>query len=700
MPSSTLPLLSSKSDSNSQSETDKKSPRKLRRKNLPLSLAVIGHQKLASSAGSSTISLSKPRPSTSHSAEHSSGGWFSVPGRRKSVDSRREWPTKGFRSVPAGSDGTFMSPANGRPSTLLDSNMTIEGRGVLKTRPYSAAEPLNTGDGMAPPPIPKRPTDLAPEISKKKMVPARINSDFLLPPSPPYAKPRRPERSSGSPALPPLAFNRAGDGLPQNSITTQTVTPKDPDPDLRPPLSPKHPGRKMRSRSKSKSPPQLDSLSIPVQPPHEAPAACDQGSDGFVRKTEFRFHAVTAEEPIVLPARSSSQSSTESSLLHQDPQSPKTRPELKKKQGRASFLGGWKLAKINSSRSGNDKDSEVSHADEAPIGVGLGGGWIYNRRGSFSSPRPPTADRAQHKAYAEEYKEFRESKGLNSSGLPKDSAKSPSQQTVPGREVAEGLKSRPLTSPEQSGKSRGDTIKNFKEIMRNGFHHKRTGSLQPVGVETVARGVPDGDLVGLDVAVRQMGLLEERLKAGHPISPPNSRDGENIKVHINGQDQKQNDDIAVAPLTIVKSNGIKNEHNPFDSETDPNPNKRLSLQSNPLGGSSHMGHRKTKSVSPLRNEVDSSTFPTMIPVQNQNQNLKGKDQGGIITASNQFRNFANIQSPLPLQPQISPSTPMRNRAFSSSGVNVPISTSIGRPPTPPKPIAKLFVICCRCKVRF
>ena len=121
---------------------------------------------------------------------------------------------------------------------------------------------------------------------------------------------------------------------------------------------------------------------------------------------------MTTEEPIVLPARTS--------ILHTQTApaaTPATRSNSSKKTQRNSFMGGWKLNRKTVRQEAEADDCAIDDTPvvEPPIGVGEGGGWIYRRRGSFSSPRPPSAEKAQHKAFAQEYRDFRKSQGSGSS---------------------------------------------------------------------------------------------------------------------------------------------------------------------------------------------------------------------------------------------------------------------------------------------
>ena len=257
-----------------------------------------------------------------------------------------------------------------------------------------------------------------------------IDDEFLLPPTAPFAKAERsvpserpasnPFRASnGSPSLPPLPqFDSGSFGFPtpsesrSGSSFSQDSATKDCNSLAKPPLSPKHPARKFENLSTPQSPPRPGSssgstLKATSQASIQSYTTARDQPTPVSSDESIVYHAVTTEEPIVLPTRSSTQSSEES-IPSSAPQPPKP----KKREGRASFLGGWKLS-MRPGHSESSRDTTNTPIPDTPIGVGAGGGWVYRRRGSFSSPRPPSADKAQHQSYAQEYKEFRNSKGLS-----------------------------------------------------------------------------------------------------------------------------------------------------------------------------------------------------------------------------------------------------------------------------------------------
>ncbi|KAI5850945.1 hypothetical protein BZA05DRAFT_337962, partial [Tricharina praecox] len=465
------------------------------------------------------------------------------------------------------------------------------------------------------------------------------------------------DTSNQSPVLPPLPpFQQAFSGVTisaRSSFSSQDSMLWKDAPE-RPPLSPKHPGRKTRPRSLSRSP-QPDPPS-PEQPPQEQRQEQQQEqqqpaeptpSDHSPIELDFGFHAVTAEEPIVLPTRSSTQSSSPTSMRET---SPVPVPEPKKKERRGSFMGGWKLAMKNSSRGDrSSRDGGDTPIDDGPVGVGSGGGWIYRRRNSFSSPRPPSAEKAQHKSYAQEYKEFRKSK------------------------PTEGSSSGQGSSPESNNSTR---IGSGASSPANTFAARAAAAgIKPSELPTRSTTEPlpskAENLVGLDVAVRQMKLLEEQLNTGRPPSPPDSRDGE--------KEEKEEKEEITAPLTIVKTSGstassIKDDGGDKTPVQHSSVTSMRNLPGPPPGSPSH---RKQKSLSPLRNEVGPNSAS---PPPQQLDKGKGKEHDTSIASS---KHSASSVYPPPSE---------------YLGKTRPSSTvGASRPPTPPKPVAKLFVICCRCK---
>ena len=682
----------------------------------------------------------------------------------------------------AGNDGAITPPEIGSPTgnpASADINNTTPSRlvGAL-VKPKSRERSYSSGNYCTdlsafslldpPPPVPPRPQQAIgafqqssanvrclPELKpKSKTFP--IDNSFLLPPTVPFVAsgsgPGSAGRASPSPhqyrditnsspfrdarnsptILSPLRLFQASSGATisaRSSISSQdSMVWKDAL--ERPPISPKHPGRKTRPRSLSRSP-QLDlpspsesapptpktapSTPLPLLTPQPAPPQEQQQEqqqlaepaplDHSPVELEFGFHAVTAEEPILLPTRSSTQSSSATSMRET---SPVPVPEPKKKERRGSFMGGWKLAMKNSSRGDRaSRDGGDTLIDDGPVGVGAGGGWIYRRRNSFSSPRPPITEKAQHKTYAQEYKEFRKPKAMEGSSSGQGSSPESNSSTgigsdastpantfaaraaaagikpseLPTRTKTEPLPSKtvdtPSATPKSLFKAGNSTRKNFKDKMKSveaRFNQKNPESKPaaapkpvPTAPAILSNSVNEENLVGLDVAVRQMQLLEEQLNTSRPPSPPDSRDGEK--------------DGAAAPLTIVNASESRTS-SIKDDGSDKTPvqhNSVTSIRSNlPCPPPGSPSHKKQKSQSPLRNEVGPNSAS---PPPQQLDKGKAKERDCSVASSK--HSAGSVYPP--------PSEYLgKNRASSTLGAS--------RPPTPPKPVAKLFVICCRCKV--
>lgn len=651
--------------------------------------------------------------------------------------------------------------------------------------------------------------------------------EFLLPPTAPFATAASSSPSSplplpgppslpsnDSPVLPPLPSFLCGDFgfvTAPSSIASQDSLRNLKNKEVeKPPLSPKHPGRKARSRSRSRSaspspqrsetaamqpipapppPPKEASPSPPLRPsfgtprgspvrPASASASAaveldstqvfsnvDGSSDDHDNSDGVAFHAVTAEEPIVLHSGSSASPSAAGSLADSPVPVPAAPPpsDPKKRERRGSFMGGWKLALKRSS--GTDADKDAAPPSDAPVGVGSGGGWIYRRRGSFSSPRPPTAERAQqHKSYAQEYKEFRSAKAAaNSSAAPPGTSSSASAPptpsaaaaaaaAVPGtfaaRAAAAGMRPPILqleqpqqqqqkkkkatattavaatAAPQVSVKTSGSTRRSLRDKMRSVEARFTQKPPPPAAAPAIiGREVGEKELVGLDEAVRHMGLLEEQLKSGRPLSPPDSRDGDKGKENEkrqgqpgqSGQPSQQNPPSQqplqnhqkhgkVAPLTIVKKNpspvgSIADEEKGFAAAA---PLSSSSSSSSSSGSHSAAaaasaqpamppgGRTGTKSHSPLRNQLDtssqSSQSPPPLPPPQQQQLAKT-----VTSAADKGKAKEREGSIYSLSSVYPPPSDYFGRPRPSSGSTSPVAAGA------PKPVAKLFVICCRCK---
>ncbi|KAI5781487.1 hypothetical protein EDC01DRAFT_240055 [Geopyxis carbonaria] len=751
-----FPLLSSGSDN--EYAAAKKETRKLRRKNPPPS-AYNHHQKLPSSSGSSAVSLSNnnqrpssARPSSARSSR-SFGGWLS---RSSTSEARKSMDAGAGGSTHSGRSGSnqwrdeeeqrpplpILNHESGSPTSYRTGGGGVSLTANNYSTNYSNGVGGHRGHGgvsLAAPPVPappvsrsarvdthnnnstakqlppsyrqypdgKKPSALSaglviqdnqnatlklagrgsnvqessartsrssgnvppqsnggrsnyPADQKPRAKTFPIDDEFLLPPTAPFAKPERPAReSSGSPLLPPLPPFQAGDfGFESSSGSSsqESVEPlrmRTTEPIMKPPV--KNP------RRKSSRPSSLASIQSPVLSAEPSPVRSFTAEEYQAEISEDEsshpgvFHAVTADEPIVLPnsQRTSSQPSPEAMPEESQTKTttqtravvpPPVNNRPRKSEERGSFLGGWKLAMKNF-ESTRESAAETK-PDNRPIGVGSGGGWIQRRRGSFSSPRPPSAEKAQHKSYAQEYKEFRNTKSSHGgSGSSKhsssDGARQPTTTTntsttttfattaAPAAQLTKASTEPPPTTPTLR-RSTGSTRKSFMEKMRNvEARLQKRDNEPPAPVGTV----DDKDLVSLEVAAKQMSMLETQLASGRPLSPPDSRDGIPAPLKI-----EKKGSAAVAP------------RNGYPPQPAPPPG--------------HKSHKKTKSISPLRNEVG-TVSPT--PTAEAGAKLdKGKGRAS---------------APEPMAPALV--------SRKSGGAT--------RPPTPPKPIAKLFVICCRCK---
>ncbi|KAI5814171.1 hypothetical protein BZA77DRAFT_372509 [Pyronema omphalodes] len=986
------PLLSPDDSSGiSNDPTTKKAPRKLRRKNPPTSLST-NHQKLPS-ATSSTVSLpkSQARPTSSRSFKAASTGWFSRAGR-KSMDAERE---EAWQGLAVGNGG----------ATDASSVYTVSSH--------------NENQMSSPPPIPTK------YQARPKTVP--ISSEFLLPPSAPFSElpnssdPNRRSISSSSPVLPPLPSFKSGDFGFVTAPSSIASFEMGEGGDEKPPLSPKHPGRKARSRegsprrsdsfhstnrpvsgiSTAGTPLRQTSNSSP-QPEETNERKPSEGSEESTGNREYKragnggiqqfrrtytgddatespidpalehltFHAVTTEEPIILPSNSNSMQSSPSvspqlssaAPQGQDPAAPAQEP----KKRRNSFLGGWKLAMKRASGSSDNQPNDIPQPTQ-PVGVGSGGGWIYRRRGSFSSPRPPTGN---SKSYAEEYKEFRAQKAREAKekeeleklaaanpvpakpiqnpvdrAAARNSQPPPLQTQPPTPSAASKRNSAPAASPvvpqpilrpttapsaslplprpttakstrsnistanddktpTPSIKTTHSTRRSFREKMKsvearfsgrsgsdkvpkapisgaiggaaqaaaavginnsnsnpgkseksgvgetsstavggipspanssassssansakNKFGPSTQGPIQSIlagnkqskqnnkqlpappaaSAMTTAlqKQVPERDLVGLDVAVKQMGLLEERINNGAPISPPDSREGSEVseestdtpiansmtnasrqrdqsneyiekQQRSDGLQQQQNtqgretpeqwpqkppittkpilsrpgtsdettmmelsrprtDSVTPAPLTIVKTNSIHAESYPswvpITAGTEAPGSGVPVLPPRGNTAATAAPHKQQNPLSPLRNQVGNSPSPpTSPPPATPGQQHKGKDRETDMTTARQstgagFPVPGGFPATVPGgsvigalgggsmggataggvihngvggvttgSSTLSVPTPAATQAIPSNS-----SKSSTRPSTPPKPVAKLFVICCRCK---
>lgn len=759
---SLIPLLSSSSNAASSTPaSSKKAAKKLRRKNPPASLST-NHQKLPSSAGSSTYDLPKSRPSSSRSVHNinSGDGWFasvltplptplptphptiSTNGRRKSSANINDRPPEEFpfrpapwstlgngmvtppesdspelgyrnpqqhqhhHSLPSSGPSAYNSPLTLSKQDSFPIQQTlvspppkiVKGRGPdafkafsydsynnmpvsppPQSPPANSIPPTYLGTAQYPNNLIQQPTT----PQRAQTFPTPLNTD-LAPPTA-FQLSQMGRTPNGSPILPPLpSFQSGGFGfdLPNTNNDNRFAQTngrqryKQTSPPLPSPGAPPLPERRRPTvfTESGMHSPTLDSPLI------ESPMVVQSPGD-------YIFHALTAEEPITLP--SSAEQTPESSPRPGGAEfaQPPTKGRVRRKSDAvSSFLGGWKLAMMGgshpSSTVNNDKSIITSsESDAPPVGVGDGGGWIHRRKGSFSSTRPPSRERSKHGAYAQEYKEFRAQK--QAEGTPsgasskasskrssKDSAKdSASTSPVEGTGVSAILGN--LSARERFGGKKNPEARKGSE--NEGI---RAVNVHPAGVEPGK--IETTEVVSLDVAVRQMNLLEEQLKKGRPLSPPDSRDGEkpapvgtgeSDKGYHAGSEYSQTDTTLSTPQNSRQNSAQSSAQNSGTSSPagsinhHPAPRPQLVKQTTTDKG---------KSRSPLRNEIDSDSLSS------------GGEEKKERERKNSPRQHTN-------------STEYSLGKVKNSGTGSGDLSSGSRPPTPPKPIAKLFVICCRCK---
>ncbi|RPA97291.1 hypothetical protein L873DRAFT_1810123 [Choiromyces venosus 120613-1] len=748
---SLLPLLSSSSspasvELSSPPVTPKKVPKKLRRRNPPPPSLSTNHQRLPS-AGSSTISLPKSQPTSSRSTSNKHG-WFRGPGTPHPSGDGHNWEgsPEEFPSrpppLPIQPTGMMTPPESGSPELRMARNFHEQqhGRSLSASQITTAETPKQTErrDSLVPAPSqpsPQQGQRRPPNLLLKKNgreafkafsydmysnmpvspppaspPPGSVQPSYLgtaqypnnllqqvqpdMPPSLPSGllvkaqsfptplntniPPLNPTQQrlvgggrtpNGSPILPPLpSFQSGGFGFDNPN-----------DPFSKPKPSPTYPGRS-KYKPVSFSGPSVPPEPVPVPPrwsqqaplrqtpQAEKPREYQELEASEVTPEPMSFHAITAEEPIVLP--SSPETSPQSSPEFNGAEfaEPPPKPQGKRKSNeKSSFLGGWKLALINSrGASASPEDENAASPDgDAPVGVGDGGGWIHRRKGSFSSTRPPSAEKSKHKQFGQEYKEFRAQKKAESAA----SSKRASREN-----------SAPASPIEGTGVS---AILGGIGTSKDGFGGKmRSAEARQVQKED-GSGIDANEIVGLDVAVRQMNLLEQQLRSGKPLSPPDSRDGEAPSIELDkdylaSSEQSSSATSSSAPSPIGSLEG-------------------QNLVPGPPPGQKK-NNSKGKSRSPLRHEIDSSSAPPSPSAPEPPtaaEGGKGKEVDSKHSrerSKSSSRHSANFQYPPPSEYLGQPKS-AGNGTASGSGS----SSSAARPPTPPKPIAKLFVICCRCK---
>lgn len=753
---SLMPLLSSPSNTLSSAPpvSPKKAPRKLRRKNPPPSLST-NHQKLPSSAGSSTYSLPKSRPSSSKSNHNgTNNGWFSSPptphpglsgGRRKSQPHIGDWSPEEFPPrpppLPTLGNGIMTPPQSGSPELAHRSSQGLQEQNystsmsassvytsppasskqdhfpiIQQTIIHSPPPNIVRGKGrdtfkafsydsynnmpVSPPPQSPPPNSVPPtylgtaqypnnllqqpptprmgHLPRAQTLPTPLITN-LAPPTP--AQQRLMGRTpNGSPILPPLpSFQSGGFGFDLPNANDRFAQPK---------ASPTYPGRQ---RYKPATSP-LSSPGTPavlqrrrptvfIEPETESPILDSPMMESplVTSPGDYIFHALTAEEPIVLPSSAEQSPEVSPSRTSTEFSQPPTKGRARRKSDAvSSFLGGWKLAMMgggsSSSTVSNDKAvSNSSDSDAPPVGVGDGGGWIHRRKGSFSSTRPPSRERSKQSAYAQEYKELRAQKASESGSSSKASSKRSSAVSrdgnVPPISPIEGTGVSAILGGLSTRERFGEKM---KAVEARQMRRESEGDLviQPPVPAIEPSQIPAREVVSLDVAVRQMNLLEEQLKKGRPLSPPDSREGEKSDSD-KGYHAESEYSLTDAATNSRQNSANSSTQNSGQSSPSGSINQKFQLLPAPRP---QLAEQKTaeptgkgKSRSPLRNEIDSdSVSPT------PEQPKSSSRHSGTLVKSDHFG-----------RPK-------------SSGAGLEGGSS-SKPATPPKPIAKLFVICCRCK---
>lgn len=744
---SLIPLLSSSSNAASSAPVSaKKAAKKLRRKNPPPSLST-NHQKLPSSAGSSTYDLPKSRPSSSRSFHNiaSGDGWFaslqnplptplptphpttSTNGRRKSgpnVDHRspEEFPFRpmtppesgspelGYQtpqkhhhhhSLPLSGPSAYNTPLTlSRQSSFpIQQTLVSPPSKIVKGRSPDAFKAFSydsySNMPVSPPPqsppansIPptylgtaQYPNNLIQQPAtpqRAQTFPAPLNTNLAPPTALQLSQMGR--TPNGSPILPPLpSFQSGGFGfdLPNTNNDNrfmQSNTGRQRYQQASPPLpSPGPPPLPERRRPTVSTESGMHSYMLD-SPSMESPLVQSPG--------DYIFHALTAEEPITLPSSAEQTPEPSPQVNSTEFSQPPAKGRVRRKSDAVStFLGGWKLAMMGGSHSSstvnNDKSISSSESDAPPVGVGDGGGWIHRRKGSFSSTRPPSREKSKHGAYAQEYKEFRAQKqaeGAPSKASSKASSKRSSKDSA-GTSPVEGTGVSAILGGLSAKEKAKGTEARQKSSEGGGVW---AVSVHPVGVEPTK--IEASEVVSLDMAVRQMNLLEEQLSKGRPLSPPDSRDGEkpapvgtgeSDKGYHAGSEYSQTDTTLSTPQNSRQNSAQNSARNSGTSSPAGSINQKSQLHSSPRSPlAKQTTVDKGKSRSPLRNEIDSDSVSS-----GGEEKERERKKSPRHPANSEF-SLGKIKN-------------------TSTGLGDPSSGL--RPPTPPKPIAKLFVICCRCK---
>ncbi|KAH0610494.1 uncharacterized protein H6S33_012021 [Morchella sextelata] len=808
MPSLTLPLLSPPTTTDVSSPTPKKTPKKLRRKNPPPSLTTA-HQRLPSSAGSSTYS--RPSSSKSNPPDASHQAWTashpaSQQGRRGSEPRAGDWSAQtgdfplghpppipaalysGLMTPPPESEvrqgkqiqvevqmqgqqqqnqnqnpgasprsvsSVYSSPPASSnqerfPANVQQTPQTVQhvqqpaihaspppqvirgkGRDAFKAFSYdsynSPSVPPSTSSSLLPPPPPlpqisyipnaQHPNNLFASVSpppannyntttnmhtRSKTLPSNLDLTDLAPP--PRILARTP---NGSPILPPLpSFQSGGFGFDLPGVATgaaaanNAINKNDNTAHHQPKASPTYSGRQKYRPTSLPSPtaPPVPDRKRPSMYFHPEPEPAPAGESAEpAQQGEYICHAITAEEPIALPSSAEHTPSPSPPTANEEfEQQPPAKGRVRRKSDAvSSFLGGWKLTMMgggnSSSTARNEKAlSSGSESDVSPVGVGDGGGWIHRRKGSFSSTRPPSRERSKHGAYAQEYKEFRAQKAAESATA---SSKRASQTALREGSVAPVAPASPVEGTGVSGILGGmATRERNAEKAKEGRRTKRESgryssssdsSAPPVPVVDPSKIASASDVVSLDVAVRQMQLLESQLKKGRPLSPPDSRDGEKSESDRGYQASSEYSQTTAA-TNSRQGSADSSQQNSGSSSPAGSINQKFQVLPASQASSSKQQQvsdstGKGKSRSPLRNEIDSESVSGDEKKKLEQPKSMGKHSSSSSTIKQQQDYFSRPKSS---------GAALESGSAGSSG---------SRPPTPPKPIAKLFVICCRCK---
>ncbi|RPB13725.1 hypothetical protein P167DRAFT_94335 [Morchella conica CCBAS932] len=549
--------------------------------------------------------------------------------------------------------------------------------------------------------------------SRSKTLPSNLDLTDLAPP--PRIQARTP---GGTPILPPLpSFQSGGFGfdLPSAAAAAATNNAINKNGNTAHHQQPKAPPT---SSGRQKYRP--TSLPSPTAPPvpdrkrpsmyfHPEPAPAPGGEPA--EQGEYICHAITAEEPIPLPSSSTEHTPSPSpptaseEFGQQQHQAPAKGRVRRKSDAVSSFLGGWKLTMMgggnSSSTARNEKAlSSGSESDVSPVGVGDGGGWIHRRKGSFSSTRPPSREKSKHGAYAQEYRELRAQKAAESAtattttptSLKRASHVASREGSAPASPV-EGTGVSGILGGMAARERAAEKAKEGRRARRESAGYVSSSSdnstLPPVPVVDPSKiASAASEVVSLDVAVRQMQLLESQLKKGRPLSPPDSRDGEKSESDRGYQASSEYSQTTTAATNSRQGSADSSQQNSGSSSPAGSIDQKFQVLPAPPQASSSKQQQisdstgKGKSRSPLRNEIDSESVSSDEKKKLERPKSMGKHSSGGSTIGQHQDYF---------------SRPKSSGAALGSGSGSAGSGSGSRPTTPPKPIAKLFVICCRCK---